>query len=205
MTARARDDVERVRVRRDGAVAATDVFQQLLREARDGGGPWLTHANGSRSDASFGQPFSPEGGLGAAVGSGVGDYIALLRQAVDVLGAAFALDGRQDMPWTGQTPVRLSGRAGEVVQGRIWVHNTGVLEADVRLRMTALTSSSGRCVEPEAGVFSPSAVLVPASASTSSLLLVRFAPALPGDTYVGYVLAEGLPDAVLPLHAVVAP
>jgi hypothetical protein len=146
--------------------------------------------------------------VGRAVEQEAGGYLELLRRAADLLATALDNSGYrrpQDADWADTTPATLRGREGEQAQVRIWVHNTGVLaEADVRLRMTALTSQSGRCVAAEAGAFSPGRIHVPPSASASSLLLVGLEPALPADVYVGYVLAEGLPEAVLPVCAVVA-
>jgi hypothetical protein len=109
------------------------------------------------------------------------------------------LGARDDAPLT----MRAAAAEGSA-SATVWVHNTTDQRADVEPRLTDLTAHDGRVVPSRGGGFTPTAITVAAGGSGSARLEIVLDGAAPG-VYHGYVLAEGLPEAALPVRLVVEP
>jgi hypothetical protein len=105
---------------------------------------------------------------------------------------------------TGPGPGELTvqGPSGATAAGTVWLHNTTDEPASAVLRLTALTAHDGPTVPGTAGRFDPAETRIAPGASMSTRLAVGLAGVSPG-VYRGHVLAEGLPEAALPLRLVV--
>jgi hypothetical protein len=101
-------------------------------------------------------------------------------------------------------PLALACAPGGRASVAVWLHNTTTAPAATALRLTDLTAHDGSIVPGSAGRFDPADVRVEPGASSSATLVLDPGDAAPG-TYVGHVLAEGLPDAALPVHLSVTP
>jgi hypothetical protein len=96
----------------------------------------------------------------------------------------------------------MQGAAGARAAATVWLHNTTDRPAAAILRLTGLTAHNGLVVPAAAGRFQPTSVRLAPGASVS----VRLALALDDVTagvYRGHVLADGLPDAALPVRLLV--
>jgi hypothetical protein len=87
----------------------------------------------------------------------------------------------------------------------VWIHNsTTAAVGDVALRMTDLTAHDGARIAASAAAFAPASLHVGPAASRSSSLSVRVPGSAAPGTYVGHVLATGLPGTSLDVRLVVA-
>ena len=92
--------------------------------------------------------------------------------------------------------------AGTTAAGTVWLHNTTDEPAAAVLRLTVLTAHDGPTVPGTAGRFDPAEARIAPGASVAARLAVGLEGVAPG-VYRGHVLAEGLPEAALPLRLVV--
>lgn len=92
--------------------------------------------------------------------------------------------------------------AGATAAGTVWLHNTTDEPARAVLRLTTLTAHDGPTMPGTAGRFDPAEARIAPGASVAARLAVGLDGVAPG-VYRGHVLAEGLPEAALPLRLVV--
>jgi hypothetical protein len=194
-------------VQRRGVAAAMEVFDGLIEEL-DGfdGRPRADAALDGR--AGGGPSDFPQ--LRAAVARTVDVYAELFRRTVEVYadvvesvlrsnGSAPEADGRG-------AEIALAGAAGGEALAAVWIHNTTAAPVEaVMLRMTDLTAHDGTRIAAASASFAPERLDVGPGASRSSALSVRVPRSTPPATYVGHVLATGLPGTRLAVCLVVAP
>lgn len=97
----------------------------------------------------------------------------------------------------------VQGATGAHASGIVWLHNTTDRPAAAVLRLTGLTAHNGLVVPAAAGRFEPTAVHIAPGAAVSVRLALALGDVAPG-VYRGHVLADGLPDAALPVRLMVA-
>jgi hypothetical protein len=102
----------------------------------------------------------------------------------------------------GQGELTVQAASGDTAAGTVWLHNTADEPAAAGLRLTVLTAHDGPTVPPAAGRFEPAEARIAPGASLAARLRVDLEGIAPG-VYRGHVLAEGLPEAALPLRLVV--
>jgi hypothetical protein len=123
-------------------------------------------------------------------------YADLVEQNLRVRGTrlAAAADDRAELT--------VQAAAGARATGTVWLHNTTDRPASATLHLTGLTAHDGRVVPGTAATFEPTAVRVAPGASVAARLALRLDGVAPG-LYRGHVLADGLPEAALPVRLVV--
>jgi hypothetical protein len=98
----------------------------------------------------------------------------------------------------------LTGPAGGNAGTTVWIHNsTAEPTGDIVLRLTDLTSHTGRRIDAALARFVPATLPVAPNASGSSMLSLAIPPRAQPGIYHGHVLAAGLPAAALPVRLVV--
>jgi hypothetical protein len=102
----------------------------------------------------------------------------------------------------GPGELTMEAPAGTTAAGTVWLHNTTDEPAAAVLRLTTLTAHDGPTVPGTAGRFDPAEARIAPGASVAARLTVPLEGVAPG-VYRGHVLAEGLPEAALPLRLVV--
>jgi hypothetical protein len=102
----------------------------------------------------------------------------------------------------GQGELAVQAASGARAAGTVWLHNTTDHPASAVLRLTTLTAHDGLTVPGTAGSFEPAEARIAPGASVTARLAVSLEGVVPG-MYRGHVLAEGLPDAALPLRLLV--
>jgi hypothetical protein len=123
-------------------------------------------------------------------------YADLVEQSLRVRGVR--LHGADD----GQAELTVQGAAGARAAGTVWLHNTTDRPAAAVLHLTGLTAHDGRAVPGTAACFEPATVRVAPGASVAARLALPLDGVAPG-LYRGHVLADGLPDAALPVRLLV--
>jgi hypothetical protein len=105
---------------------------------------------------------------------------------------------------TDTSPGELTMRApaGTTAAATVWLHNTTDEPASAVLRLTVLTAHDGPTMPGTAGRFDPAEARIAPGASVAARLAVDLEGVTAG-VYRGHVLAEGLPEAALPLRLVV--
>lgn len=194
-------------VQRRGMATAMEVFDRLVEELDgfDGRRP--------RADAALGERDHREPSdfpqLRAAVARTVDVYAELFRRTVelyaDVVESVLRSNGTAEADGRG-AEVALAGSPGTEAVAAVWIHNStsGAVDS-VALRMTDLTAHDGTRIAAAAASFAPERLDVGPSGSRSSSLSVRVPAAATPGTYVGHVLATGLPGTRLAVCLVVAP
>jgi hypothetical protein len=204
---RHRDDLSDVQ--RRGAATAMEVFDRLIAELDGVDGRARVNA---RLDGRDGR--GPDAGpqdlpqLRAAVARTIDVYADLFRRTLelyaDVVETVMRSNG-SDSPDAGGAEVRLAGAAGTEAVAVVWIHNaTEVPADDIALHMTDLTAHDGGRIPASAAGFAPPRLHVGPAASRSASLSVRVPDGAAPGTYVGHVLATGLPGTSLAVHVVVA-
>jgi hypothetical protein len=189
-------------LQRRGIATAMDVFDGLIWEVGNGRRPRM---GGVHSDAAGDtQPELPD--LRSAVARTIDLYAELFRRTMEVYADAvegvLRADGAQ--PRDG-AQVALTGAAGEDAVSTVWIHNTTAAPVHgLELHMTDLTSHDGARIAAAAASFAPARLDVELSSGRSSSLCVRIPPSAAPGTYVGHVLAAGLPGAGIAVCLVVA-
>ena len=174
-----------------GAAEATEVLEGLLAGLPPGG------------------PVLPEGSdrvrlvaLRAAMARSFDLYADLFQSTFETLADAAQTVLAPAVPAAEPAVVELRGRAGSSAVGELWLHNTSRAPVrGLRLRLSVLTAHDGSVVS--GGEFVPAVLDAEPRTSFSATLTVALNCA-PG-VYHGVVLAEGLPDAVLPVRLHVDP
>jgi hypothetical protein len=199
-------------LQRRGIATAMEVFDRLIEEVDgfdgrrlrdlDLGGP-------DRGAAAAGPADLPQ--LRAAVARTIDVYADLFRHTLelyaDVVESVLRSNGTgAPAADAGGAEVALAGSPGAEAVTVVWIHNASAEAVDaVALRMTDLTAHDGARILASAARFAPSRLDVgPASSGSSSLSVLVPESAAPG-TYVGHVLATGLPGTRLGVCLVVAP
>jgi hypothetical protein len=123
-------------------------------------------------------------------------YADLVEQNLRVRGTRLstAADGRAELT--------VQAAAGTRATGTVWLHNTTDRPASATLHLTGLTAHDGRVVPGTAATFEPAAVRVAPGANVDARLALRLDGVAPG-LYRGHILADGLPEAALPVRLVV--
>jgi hypothetical protein len=195
-------------LQRRGIATATEVFERLIEE--------LDGAERRRPMADAGMKDSDDGGpadipaLRAAVARTIDVYADLFRRTLelyaDVVESVARATGPASVEPDGKgAQVALAGSPGTEAIGTVWIHNgTAEPVGDIALRMTDLTAHDGASIPASAAAFVPARLDVAASASRSSSLSVQVPDSASDGTYVGHVLATGLPGASLTVSLVVA-
>jgi hypothetical protein len=206
---RHRDDLSDVQ--RRGVTTAMEVFDRLIAELDGFDGRARVDA---RLDGHDGR--GPDAGpqdlpqLRAAVARTIDVYADLFRRTLelyaDVVESVLRSNGSQAPAPDGTgAEIRLAGAAGTEAVAVVWIHNsTTAAVGDVALRMTDLTAHDGARIAASAAAFAPASLHVGPAASRSSSLSVRVPGSAAPGTYVGHVLATGLPGTSLDVRLVVA-
>ena len=196
-------------LQRRGIATAMEVFDRLIEEVDgfDGRGLRDLDLGGPDRGASAAGPTDlPQ--LRAAVARTIDVYADLFRHTLelyaDVVESVVRSNGA-GAPDAGGAEVALAAVPGSEAVTVVWIHNASAEPVDaVALRMTDLTAHDGERIAASAARFAPSRLDVgPASSGSSSLSVLVPASAAPG-TYVGHVLATGLPGTRLGVCLVVA-
>lgn len=189
-------------VQRRGMDAAAQVIEGFLTALEGHQAP--------TTDAAGGPGDGPEPGfaqLRASVARALDLYSDLVRRSFE--GYADLVEQRlRDrgvrLHGAGPGPGELTVQApsGATAAGTVWLHNTTDEPARAVLRLTTLTAHDGPTVTGTAARFDPAEARIAPGASVAARLAIGLAGAVPG-VYHGHVLAEGLPEAALPLRLVV--
>lgn len=206
MNDRHRDDLSDVQ--RRGVTAAMEVFDRLIAELDgvDGRRPRADAALDGRDGT--GPSDFPQ--LRAAVARTVDVYAELFRRTVEVYADVVESVLRSDGPAAPAADARgaeiaLAGSAGGEAVAVVWIHNSTEAPVDaIALRMTDLTAHDGTRIAAASASFAPERLNVGPGGSRSSSLSVRVPRSAPLGTYVGHVLATGLPGTRLAVCLVVA-
>jgi hypothetical protein len=199
-------------LQRRGIATAMEVFDRLIEEVDGFDGRRLRRdidLDGPDRDATAAGPTDlPQ--LRAAVARTIDIYADLFRHTLelyaDVVESALRSNGAgASDPDAGGAEVALTGSPGTEAVAVVWIHNSSTAPVDaIALRMTDLTAHDGARIAASAAFFTPSCLDVgPASSGSSSLSVLVPESAAPG-TYVGHVLATGLPETRLGVCLVVA-
>jgi hypothetical protein len=187
------------------------VFDRLLAE--------LDGFNGrpprSGADLASADDAGPGGGpedlpqLRAAVARTIDIYADLFRRTLEVYADVVESVLRTGAPAAPATngnaaEVGLAAAPGHDAVATVWIHNTTETPVDVVLRITDLTAHDGARIEGSAATFAPGRLHVDGGESRSAALSVRVPRAVAPGTYVGHVLATGLPGTTLAVRLVVA-
>jgi hypothetical protein len=193
-------------LQRRGIATATEVFERLIEE--------LDGAERRRPKADFND--SDDGGptdipaLRAAVARTIDVYADLFRRTLELYADVVESVARSTRPATVEpdrtgAQVALAGSPGTEAIATVWIHNgTAAAVEDIALRLTDLTAHDDARIPASAAAFVPARLDVGASASRSSSLSVQVPDSASDGTYVGHVLATGLPGASLTVSLVVA-
>jgi hypothetical protein len=207
---RHRDDLSDVQ--RRGVATAMEVFDSLIAELDGFDGRARVDARLDRHDGR-----GPDAGpqdlpqLRLAVARTIDVYADLFRRTLELYADVVENvlrsngSGAPDRE-AGGAEVRLAGVAGTEAVAVVWIHNsTSAPAGDIALRMTDLTAHDGARIPASAAAFAPRRLHVGPAGSRSSSLSVRVPDGAAPGTYVGHVLATGLPGTSLAVHVVVAP
>jgi hypothetical protein len=123
-------------------------------------------------------------------------YADLVEQSLRARGVR--LHGAMD----DQAEFAVQAVAGTRATGTVWLHNSTDRTASAVLHLTGLTAHDGRVVPGTAATFEPAAVRIAPGASVAARLALPLDGVAPG-LYRGHVLADGLPEAALPVRLVV--
>jgi hypothetical protein len=195
-------------LQRSGVATATEVFERLIEEL-DGVERRRLTADAGFKDSDDGGPADVPA-LRAAVARTIDIYADLFRRTLEVYADVVESIARSTGPAapgpdrTG-AHVALAASPGTEAIATVWMHNATVAPVeDIALRMTDLTAHDGARIPASAAAFVPARMDVGAAASRSSSLSVRVPHSAPDGTYVGHVLATGLPGTSLTVSLVVA-
>jgi hypothetical protein len=123
-------------------------------------------------------------------------YADLVEQSLRVRGV------RLHVGDDGPAELIMQGAAGARAAGTVWLHNTTDKPASAGLHLTGLTAHDGRVVPGTAASFEPATVLISAGSSVAARLTLLLDGVGLG-LYRGHVLADGLPNAALPVRLLV--
>ena len=198
-------------LQRRGIATAMEVFDRLIEEVDGFDGRRLRDLDLGGSDrgaAAAGPTDLPQ--LRAAVARTIDVYADLFRHTLelyaDVVESVLRSNGAgAPAADAGGAEVALAGAPGAEAVTVVWIHNASTEPVGgVALRMTDLTAHDGARIAASVARFVPSRLDVgPASSGSSSLSVLVPESAAPG-TYVGHVLATGLPGTRLGVCLVVA-
>jgi hypothetical protein len=123
-------------------------------------------------------------------------YADLVEQSLRARGVRLHADD------DGQAELTLQGAAGARAAATVWLHNTTERPASAVLHLTDLTAHDGRVTPGPSASFEPAAARIAPGASVAARLALPLDGVAPG-LYRGHVLADGLPDAALPVRLLV--
>ena len=181
-----------------GVATATEVFERLIEE--------LDGIERRRPKADAGFKDSDDGGPADLPALRAAVFRRTLEVYADVV-ESIARSNGSPAPEPGRTgaQVALAASPGTEAIATVWMHNaTAAPVDDIALRMTDLTAHDGARIPASAAAFVPARVDVGPAASRSSSLSVHVPRSASDGTYVGHVLATGLPGASLTVSLVVA-
>jgi hypothetical protein len=212
MTAGGRHRGDLSDVQRRSAATAMEVFDRLIEELDGFDGRRArvdTDLEGlDRGGTPAGPTDIPQ--LRAAVARTIDVYADLFRRTVelyaDVVESVLRSSGPAPNAADGTgAEVALAGSPGTEAAAAVWIHNSTTAPVDaIALRMTDLTAHDGTRIAASAASFSPPRLDVGPATSRSSSLSVRVPRSAAHGTYVGHVLATGLPGTRLAVCLVVA-
>ena len=199
-------------LQRRGIATAMEVFDRLIEEVDGFDGRRLQRdmdLDGPDRDVTGGGPTDlPQ--LRAAVARTIDVYADLFRHTLelyaDVVESVLRSNGA-GAPGADASgaEVVLAASPGAEAVAVVWIHNSSTAPVDaVALRMTDLTAHDGARIAASAAAFVPGRLDVGPASSRSSSLSVRVPHAAAPGTYVGHVLATGLPETRLGVCLVVA-
>jgi len=178
----------------DAGLAATaeTVFARVAAEAEDIGP--------ASSPEPLALPPDPLARLRDGLAASLHLFTDMVLQAVDGVLAATAQDERP----AGPLVLRLG--PGRAASAPVWIHNLGeaAVEGTV-LRLTRCTAPDGTELDGVDAGFEPAKIDVGAGASECVTVTVALSPAAAAGSYVGHVVASGLPGSALPVQLVVGP
>jgi hypothetical protein len=199
-------------LQRRGIATATEVFDRLIEEVDGFDGRRLQldmDLDGpDRGETVAGPTDLPQ--LRAAVARTIDVYADLFRRTLelyaDVVEGALRSNGAGTPEADGSgAEVALAGSPGTEAVAVVWIHNSSTAPVDaIALRMTDLTAHDGARIAASAASFAPPCLDVGPARSRSSSLSVRVPHSAARGTYVGHVLATGLPGTRLGVCLVVA-
>lgn len=124
---------------------------------------------------------------------------AVLQMVDGVVGSVGAFAGDEQ-----PVPPVVRSRPGGSGATELWLHNMADAAVDgVVLRLTRCTAHDGTELEETGAGFDPPKLDLAAGASERVVLTVAVPDAARPGTYLGHVLASGLPDAALTVRVVV--
>jgi hypothetical protein len=194
-------------LQRRGVATATEVFERLIEEL-DGAGRRRPKADAGLKDSDDGGPADIPA-LRAAVARTIDVYADLFRRTLELYADVVESVARSAAPAPREpdpagAQVTLAGSPGIEAIATVWIHNTTAAPVeDIALRMTDLTAHDGARIPASAAAFVPARVEVGPAASRSSSLSVQVPDSASEGTYVGHVLATGLPGTSLTVSLVV--
>lgn len=192
-----------------GVATATEVFERLIEEL-DGAERRRLQADAGFRDSDDGGPPADVPALRAAVARTIDVYAELFRRTLELYADVVESIARSTGPAAPEpdrtgAQVALAASPGTEAIATVWMHNaTPAPVADVALLMTDLTAHDGARIPASAAAFVPARVDVGPAASRSSSLSVQVPRTASDGTYVGHVLATGLPGTSLTVCLVVA-
>jgi hypothetical protein len=195
-------------LQRSGVATATEVFERLIEEL-DGVERRRLKADAGFKDSDDGGPADVPA-LRAAVARTIDIYADLFRRTLELYAdvvESMARSNGSPAPEPDRTgaQVTLAASPGTEAIATVWMHNATVSPVeDIALRMTDLTAHDGARIPASAAAFVPARVDVGPAASRSSSLSVHVPHSASDGTYVGHVLATGLPGTSLTVSLVVA-
>jgi hypothetical protein len=193
----ARDELSELQAR--GIAAASEVFDRLAEEI--GGGVPSTDGAAAGGDPVGEQRLRAAGArlvdlFAGLFQDGIEAYLELAQGIVQRPPAGASSAGAEILC--------VRGAAGGRATTTVWIHNAPQAPAgEVVLRLTDLESADGGRIDGSRAAFAPRRLHLDAGASMPSLLTLAIPPATAAGTYVGHVLAAGLPAGGLPLRLVV--
>jgi hypothetical protein len=194
-------------LQRRGVATATEVFERLIEELD--GVERRPKADAGFKDSDDGGPADVPA-LRAAVARTIDVYADLFRRTLELYADVVESIARSTGPAAPEpdrtgAQVALAASPGTEAIATVWMHNATVAPVeDIALRMTDLTAHDGARIPGSAASFAPARVDVGAAASRSSSLSVHVPHSASDGTYVGHVLATGLPGTSLTVSLVVA-
>jgi hypothetical protein len=195
-------------LQRRGVATAMEVFERLIEE--------LDGVERRRPKADAGFKDSDDGGpadlpaLRAAAARTIDVYADLFRRTLELYADVVESVARSTGPAAAEpdrtgAQVALAASPGTEAIATVWMHNaTAAPVEDIALHMTDLTAHDGARIPASAAAFVPARVDVGAAASRSSSLSLHVPHSASDGTYVGHVLATGLPGTSLTVRLVVA-
>jgi hypothetical protein len=195
-------------LQRRGIATASDAFERLIEEL-DGVDGRRPRVDAGLNDSNHGAPADvPQ--LRAAVARTIDVYADLFRRTLELYADVVESVVRSTGPAEPEhdrtgAQVELAASSGNDAVATVWIHNASAAPVEgVVLRMTDLTAHDGTRIPGAAASFAPARLDVGPAASRSSSLAVRVPAAASEGTYVGHVLATGLPGTSLTVTLVVA-